>query len=60
MSDTKSRIVAQSRVCAEPEATRLTPDDHHDHEANWRLAVRLLEALRAAGFECELGQVSLH
>jgi hypothetical protein len=57
MSDTKSRIAAQNPVRTEPEVTGSTADDH---DANWRLAVRLLETLRAAGFECELGQLTLH
>jgi hypothetical protein len=57
MPDTKPRIAAQNPICPEPEVTRSTPDDH---DANWRLAVRLLETLRAAGFECELGQLTLH
>jgi hypothetical protein len=57
MSDrVKPLIAAHDPICAETEVTRLKPDD----EANSRVAARLLEALRAAGYECDLDHVSLH
>jgi hypothetical protein len=57
MSDrVKPLIAAHDLLCAEPELTRSKPDD----EANSRLAAQLLEALRTAGYECDLVQVNLH
>jgi hypothetical protein len=52
----KAPIAAHNPICTEPEVTRSKPDD----EANSRLAAQLLEKLRAAGYECDLDQVSLH
>jgi hypothetical protein len=57
MSDrVKALLAPHDPICTEPEVTRSKPDD----EANSRLVAQLLEALRAAGFECHLDQVSLH
>jgi hypothetical protein len=57
MSDrVKAPIAAPNSTCTEPEVTRSKPDD----EANARLAAQLLEKLRAAGYECDLDQMSLH
>jgi hypothetical protein len=58
MSDRlKAPMAARDPICIEPKVTKPPPRD--GDETNGRL-VRLVEALRAAGYECELNQESLH